>query len=86
VAQGWAVRDLDAGANPPLHASGRSAFGSGLSVVAQRVFSPRRTLELVPGRDPVEWESSKVLLRVGRLPSESLIGVESKRNCYGKLN
>jgi hypothetical protein len=48
--------------------------------------SPRRTLELAPGRDPLEGESSKALLRVVKPSGASLIDVESKRDCCGRLN
>jgi hypothetical protein len=39
-----------------------------------------------PGRDYVEGESSKALLRVSRPPGAPLIGVESKRDRCGRLN
>jgi hypothetical protein len=64
--------------------------GSHLGLVCPRwhrgYSSPRRTLELVPGRDSVEGESSKALLYVSRPPCESLISIESNRDCCGRLN
>jgi hypothetical protein len=39
-----------------------------------------------PGRDPIEVESSKALLRVGRQLGAPLIGVESKRDYCVRLN
>jgi hypothetical protein len=39
-----------------LHASGQSAFGAGRPRWRRGSSSPRRTLELVPGRDPIERE------------------------------
>jgi hypothetical protein len=46
--------------------------------------SPRRTLELAPGRDPIEGGVQGVA--VGRPPGVSLINVESKRDGCGRLN
>jgi hypothetical protein len=54
------------GAAPPLHTSRRSAPRAGWSTIAQRVFFSAKNPRTCPGRDLVEGESSKGLLRVGR--------------------
>jgi hypothetical protein len=56
-----------AGADPPLHAFGRSASGAGLSAMAHKVFfakNPRTR----PGRDHIEGESSKALFGLAGRP------------------
>jgi hypothetical protein len=85
-AEAWTVHGtgLDSprpgvGAAPPLHTSGRSA-------IVQRVFFSAKNTRTRPERDPVEGESSKGFLRVGRSPGAPLIGVESNRDCCERLN
>jgi hypothetical protein len=80
------VCDLGAGADPPLHASGRSTSRAGWSAIAQRVFFFVKNLTTHPRRDPIEGENSKAWLSVGRLSDVPLIGVESKRDCCVRLN
>jgi hypothetical protein len=62
----------------PLHAFGRSA-------IAQRIFLFVKNPGTRLGRDPIEEDSSKALLRVGRPTGVPLIDVESKRDCWGIL-
>jgi hypothetical protein len=64
-------------AAPPLHNSERSVPGAGWSVIAHRVFFSVKNPRTRPGRDLVEGDSSKGLLRVGRPLEAPLIGVES---------
>jgi hypothetical protein len=52
----------------------------------QRVFFSTKNPRTHLGTDPVEGESSKAWLLVGRPPGAPLIGVESKRDCCGRLN
>jgi hypothetical protein len=73
-------------ADPPLHASGRSAPGIGRSAIAQRVFLSVKNPRTRFGKDPVEGKISKALLRAGRPPGAPLIDVESKRDCWESLN
>jgi hypothetical protein len=80
------VRDLGAGANPPLHAFERPALEAGRSTIAQRVFYSTKKPRTRPEKDLIEGESSKALLWVGSPPNAPLIGVESKRDCCGRLN
>ena len=75
-----------AGATPPLHTSGRFARRGGRSAIAQRVFFSAKNPRTRLGRDPVEGESSKGLLRVGWPPGAPLIGIESSRDCSRRLN
>jgi hypothetical protein len=75
-----------AGATPPLHTSGRSVPRARRSMIAHRVFFSAKNPRTHPWRDPIEGESSKGLLRVGRPPGAPLIGVESSRDCCGRLN
>jgi hypothetical protein len=66
----------DTGAAPPLHTSERST-------IAQRVFFSVKNPRTRSGRDPVEGESFKGLLRIGRPIGAPLIGVEPSRYCCG---
>jgi hypothetical protein len=61
-------------------------LGTGRSAIEQRVFFSAKNPRTRPRRDPIEEESSKVLLRVGRPPGAPLIGVESSSDCCGRLN
>jgi hypothetical protein len=74
-----------AGATPPLHTSVRSTPGAGRSAIAPMVFFSAKNPRTRPWRDPIDGESSKGLLRVGRLPGAPLIGVEPSRDCCGRL-
>ena len=86
MAQGRTVRDLGAGADPPLHASGRSALGAGLFAMAQRVFFSAKNPRTRAGGDSIKGRVQRCLLQVGRLFDASLISVESNRDCCGRLN
>jgi hypothetical protein len=77
---------LGAGAAPPLHTSGWSALEAERSAIAQRVFFFAKNPRTRPVRVPIEGESSKGLLQVDRPPDARLIGVESSRDCCGRLN
>jgi hypothetical protein len=70
------VRDLAAGAAPPLRQTGQSMHRSGWSAMAHGVFWRHGTLDLARRRDPVREEC----LRIGRPPGTSLDDVESKRS------
>jgi hypothetical protein len=61
-------------------------LGTGRSVIEQRVFFSAKNPRTRPGRDPIEGESSKGLLWVGRPPGAPLIGVESSCDCCGRLS
>jgi hypothetical protein len=65
---GRTIRDLGAGVDPPLHAFGWSAPETGWSMIAQRVFFSTKNPRTRPGRDPIEGESSKALLRSAGRP------------------
>jgi hypothetical protein len=69
------------GAAPPLHTYEQSMLGGGRSTIAQRVFFSTKNPRTRPKRDPIEGESSKGLLRVGRPSGAPLIGVESSGDC-----
>jgi hypothetical protein len=76
-----------AGAATPLHTPDvRSTPETRRSSIAQRVFFSAKNPRTRTERDPVEGESSKGLLRVGRAPNAPLIGVERSRDCCGRLN
>jgi hypothetical protein len=55
--------------------------GSDGSAIVQRVFFSTKNPRTRPRREPVEGESSKGLLWVGRLPGAPLIGIEPSRDC-----
>jgi hypothetical protein len=91
--EAWTVRGIGsdgprpgAGATPPLRMPGRSTSRARRSAIVQRVFFSTKNPRTHLGTDPVEGESSKAWLLVGRPPGAPLIGVESKRDCCGRLN
>jgi hypothetical protein len=85
AAQGWTVCHLAQERLLLCTLSGRSAPGVERSAIAQRVFFSAKNPRTHLGRDPVEGESSKGLLRVGRPPDAPLIGVEPSRDCCRRL-
>jgi hypothetical protein len=64
------VRDLGAGADTPLHASGRSAPRVERSAIAQRVFLSAKNPKLAPGEIP---SRGRVPRRCSRSPGRSVL-------------